>query len=136
VPGAQPGVAREPDHRFARRGVVPADQYVALDHVVCVLEMDGGDVLEGRYHLYTRAEPALQRKGGGTAFRQLHTIDARRHERHCDVDQDLALKIRAHRECRRDLGRVRHRQHDHRPGAGGIGQGRAAQPPPAAGEPL
>src|SRR5690606_30890619 len=67
VPRPEPDVAREADHRVGGGPIIAADQYVALDDVVQILQMMRGDVLERRDDLHLVAEQPLDRLDGRAA---------------------------------------------------------------------
>ena len=96
MPCPQTCIMSELDYGLPCLGVVAADEHVALDLAVGILEMHCGNVLERRYQPHAAAKSALQRDYRGPAFGQLHAVHLGRNERHRDIHQDLARQVVAY----------------------------------------
>ena len=95
--------------------------------------MVGSDVLERRDQADAIAQNRLRSQRGGALLRKLHPCDARRHQRHGDVDDDLSGGGLGHLGQCRPLRGVGDGDHDDVRGRCRIGVGSALE---AAREPI
>ena len=95
-----------------RGGIVTTHQHIAIDSVVFILQVHGGDVLKRGDHFYGFTQRALQRHHGRLAVGQLHPIDLWRHQGHGDIHEDFARERITYIKRRGLLRRIGHREDD------------------------